>query len=365
MFKDSYFQKQLSSLLWLGFALTLGLVIFLPFYWLTESTRQATAAENIVARDQEETADLYATHCLRCHGGRGQGVQGGAVHGVSLDYDGFAEGHSEETLRDIITFGRPGTIMPHWGQAEGGALTSQQIDSMITFLRFDDPSKWEQVAAIVQTPEPMATPAAGPSEQDMSIARGAELFMAQCTSCHGTIGQGGLGPTLNQEYHFRWHSEELLWETIAWGRQNAGMPAFSEGVEEGLLTDQQIDDLVAFIISGDWDRIVLRPVLAPSTSLDDTAAALVLMEKYACQFCHLISGAPEPPSPVGPDISDIGARADADYIRESIVDPNAVVAESCPDGPCLDPSTMPPVGSQMSEEELELMVNYLSTLTGE
>ncbi|MGH9273854.1 MAG: c-type cytochrome, partial [Acidimicrobiales bacterium] len=41
---------------------------------------------------------------------------------------------SEEEVRDILTYGRPGTPMPAWGAEGGGALTTQQIDELIAYL---------------------------------------------------------------------------------------------------------------------------------------------------------------------------------------------------------------------------------------
>ena len=73
---------------------------------------------------------------------------------------------------------------------------------------------------------------------------------------------------------------------------------------------------------------------------------------------------------VGPDLSDIGARADAAYIRESILDPLAVIVETCPTGPCAvkpnDDSGMYLTYAQtLTEEEINALVWYLMGLTGE
>ena len=41
---------------------------------------------------------------------------------------------SEEEVRQILIYGRPGTPMPAWGVAGGGPLTTQQIDELIAYL---------------------------------------------------------------------------------------------------------------------------------------------------------------------------------------------------------------------------------------
>ncbi len=76
-----------------------------------------------------------------------------------------------------------------------------------------------------------------------------------------------------------------------------------------------------------------------------------------CGFCHAIDGLSV--GAVGPDLTQIGGRADADYIVESILDPDAVIAEGCPSGPC--PSGVMPqnFGDALSDEELDGLVAFL------
>jgi len=51
----------------------------------------------------------------------------------------------------------------------------------------------------------------------------------------------------------------------------------------------------------------------------------------------------------------IGARADKDYIRTSILDPNAVIAEG------FERDLMPPdMGTLIYASELEVLVNFLA-----
>jgi mono/diheme cytochrome c family protein len=60
---------------------------------------------------------------------------------------------------------------------------------------------------------------------------------------------------------------------------------------------------------------------------------------------------------VGPSLAGIGTRGDADYIRESILNPNAVLVEGFSAG------TMPDVwGEELSDEQIDQLVAYLLTL---
>jgi len=75
---------------------------------------------------------------------------------------------------------------------------------------------------------------------------------------------------------------------------------------------------------------------------------------------------------VGPDLSDIGSvAADAvegmsaeEFIHESIVDPNAFIAEECPTGPCPAGVMTPNLADILSPDEIDAIVGYLVTLKG-
>jgi mono/diheme cytochrome c family protein len=118
---------------------------------------------------------------------------------------------------------------------------------------------------------------------------------------------------------------------------------------------------------GDGDATTTSEAVA----LSEEAAAL---EKVAlgviagalpvpCHACHTIGKVAF--GRVGPDLTNIGTRADAAYIRESIMDPQAVLAENCRDGPCTL-AEMPTVYAQtLTEDEIDALVWYLTGLTGE
>ena len=79
-----------------------------------------------------------------------------------------------------------------------------------------------------------------------------------------------------------------------------------------------------------------------------------------CGGCHTFKPAGTD-AQVGPDLDNVAADAQkagepvADYVRQSIVDPNAVVAAG------YQPGVMPPTfGDTLSPEELDALVAYLS-----
>ena len=118
------------------------------------------------------------------------------------------------------------------------------------------------------------------------------------------------------------------------------------------------------------------PTAAPTAALSgEEAAALEKVARsviagaspHGCGECHTIGKIAF--GKVGPDLSDIGARADAAYIRESIVDPLAVIVDTCPNGPCqVKPDTRGmylTYAQTLTEEEIDALVWYLTGLTGE
>ena len=86
-----------------------------------------------------------------------------------------------------------------------------------------------------------------------------------------------------------------------------------------------------------------------------------LVQKWGCVTCHKFDG---PDKLLGPSLWDIGARKDANYIRESILEPDAVVVEGFPAG--LMKGTLDGTGfyQQAPLQDLNALVNYLTSLKG-
>ena len=140
-------------------ALASGLVLIaitavgLPLYWLNEPGRQTGAIENFDQTFVNRGARLFAPteeggyNCAGCHGS--EGVGGQAPPYTLTDADGEFVAtvtwrapalntvllrFSEDELREILVYGRPGTPMPAWGTEGGGPLTTQQIDELIAYI---------------------------------------------------------------------------------------------------------------------------------------------------------------------------------------------------------------------------------------
>jgi len=87
---------------------------------------------------------------------------------------------------------------------------------------------------------------------------------------------------------------------------------------------------------------------APYESADAIVAAL------GCGMCHKI-GTEE--GDMGPDLTQIGATRDKEYLRRALMDPNADIAEG------FDGDMMPDTfGADLSAKEMEMLVEYLAGL---
>ena len=96
---------------------------------------------------------------------------------------------------------------------------------------------------------------------------------------------------------------------------------------------------------------------APTAGAPATASAdpLEIMRANACLVCHLFNGEGEV-TQIGPPFDGIGARVDADYIRESILDPAAGTSEGFEEVS----GAMPPIfGNQLTASQLEAVVQFL------
>jgi len=117
---------------------------------------------------------------------------------------------------------------------------------------------------------------------------------------------------------------------------------------------KELDMLVDYL-TGSGESTAASPVVtsaADSSGAGDGSSAETVIGQFGCQACHTILGSG---GKIGPGLDDVGARLDAEQIRRSIVDPNAVIAKGFPSG------VMPPnFSEQMTEEQLDTLVTFLS-----
>ncbi len=111
------------------------------------------------------------------------------------------------------------------------------------------------------------------------------------------------------------------------------------------------------------------PAAAPAVVGVPAAADVApIFAKGTCVACHVIPDIPGAVGVIGPDLTTIGAVGATriagytaeEYIRESILNPNAFIAPECPTGPCLAGVMLQNLADILTPEEIDLVVAYLA-----
>jgi mono/diheme cytochrome c family protein len=214
-------------------AVFLGLVFFIP----------AAAQEGDDQEQLELGGQIYAENCTVCHGEDGQGRVGATLA------KNWPSIRPDLKVRDTIERGISGTLMPAWGQTYGGPLNDQEMDALVFYIL-----SWQSGGPIyiypIQTPSVQLalTPPPGVTGDPN---RGALLYASNCAVCHGIEGEGRVGANLAKDWpSFR--PDLLVKSTIENGVEGSVMPAWSRE-HGGPLTEQDINDIVAFILT--WSGV--------------------------------------------------------------------------------------------------------------
>jgi PQQ-dependent dehydrogenase (methanol/ethanol family) len=154
----------------------------------------------------------------------------------------------------------------------------------------------------------LPNPVAG---QPDAIFAGKKLYLEGCSGCHGPTAEGGRGPNLAQGDQIRGATNRQLVSVLTEGVKGSDMPP------SGLPSDK-VWQLIAYLRN-------LTAVAFDSVATGDVRAGNELFFGTAgCAQCHTIRGRGGFP---GPDLSNIGRVRSYRQIRESLLDPDAQIAE--------------------------------------
>lgn len=149
---------------------------------------------------------------------------------------------------------------------------------------------------------------AGLSGAQPDIGLGKRLYQSQCSLCHGEDGRGGRGPSLAQPRLKHASGEAALRKLITSGIGE--MPGAWQ------LSPREVASVAAYVAA--------LGKVAPETLPGDAVRGRGVYEKQGCAGCHIVMGVG---SGFGPELTDIGARRSAAYLREAIVKPGASAPE--------------------------------------
>lgn len=97
----------------------------LPAYQAAAFSRPAVKIKGNPERGRE----IYAHHCARCHGTQGEGGVGPPLAGRW-----WTAPRPDLMLKATITDGVPDTLMPAWGQSQGGDLSVYEVNNLVAFI---------------------------------------------------------------------------------------------------------------------------------------------------------------------------------------------------------------------------------------
>ena len=209
---------------------------------------------------------VYEKWCAGCHGEDGAG--GGPAANTMLprprDFTralyqvrttATGELPTDADILKVINEGMPGTAMPGWADVLTRDERSALVDHLKTYSRFfqgDAPAELQFGRATRAT--------------DEARARGEEVYqLVECWRCHGQQGRGDgeSAPTLSDDGGFpifaadltqNWRfnggsTVEEIYRVLRTGLDGTPMPTFSDIVDAGVITDDELWSLAHYVRS--------------------------------------------------------------------------------------------------------------------
>ena len=137
------------------------------------------------------------------------------------------------------------------------------------------------------------------------LAIGKRIFESQCTVCHGQGGTGGRGPALTRPTLAKAPDDAALRRAIF-----EGLPPEMPGAWQ--LSVREVASVAGYVRS----LGSVKPEVLPGNA----ARGAEVYRVIGCSGCHILSGRG---TASGPELTGIGARRNAAYLRESIRNPAA------------------------------------------
>jgi cytochrome c oxidase cbb3-type subunit 3 len=180
-------------------------------------------------------SQLFSENCAGCHGADGK--FGPAIALNNPIYLAIAD---DASIRRTIASGVRGTAMPPFALSAGGSLTDKQVDILLAGMR----KKWAGAANVALGAPPYASNGVGDAN------RGAQVYAANCQSCHGTDGKGGsaAGSIVDTSYLSLVSNQYLRTITIV-GRPDLHHPDWKQYPTGQPLSSNQVSDVVAWLVS--------------------------------------------------------------------------------------------------------------------
>jgi mono/diheme cytochrome c family protein len=169
---------------------------------------------------------LYTRNCLGCHSNSSETVSAA----IALDNPTYLSILPEATLHSVIANGIKGTLMPGFAKSAGGELTNEQIDILVKGILAKKP----------------ATPSAGLPSYNAAPgnAENGKVLFAQSFAKDLPPEKTYLNPAFLGTV-----SDQYVRTLVIVGLPQLGFPDYRNFIPGRALTDQEVSDVVAFILS--------------------------------------------------------------------------------------------------------------------
>jgi DMSO reductase family type II enzyme heme b subunit len=231
----------------------------------------ATAASLVAAtggasgQDLERGRAVYEKWCVECHGSDGRGDGPAATYMLPRPRDfvqaryqirttASGELPTDDDISRVLLRGMPGTTMPAWDN-----LDEKERADVLAYVKSFSPF-FEDAP-----PEPMAF-TGDPGGGTAALSAGSEVYdKLECWKCHGASGRGNgqSTPTLEDWRKLPIRAADL---TEPWvfnggmgveaihtrfltGLDGTPMPAYSDALESGIVSDRDLWDLAHYVHS--------------------------------------------------------------------------------------------------------------------
>jgi len=228
----------------------------------------------------------------------------------------------------------------------------------------------------------------GAFTEESFVALGEELFKGKgtCTLCHNDMGRAPDILKMNMvesandrltDSRYQGDSKKAeaylqesmlqpsLYVVKGFGKKGTNdsvspMPAIDKPPIQ--LSEIEMNAVIAYMQAKDGNPVTVplpsAEAVPITTEEKQTTAPAPIAEtaqdaigQFGCTACHSIL---ETESPVGPDLRTVGSRLSADEIRQSILEPNAVITEG------YSPMMPGDFADKMRVKELEMIVQFLA-----
>lgn len=177
--------------------------------------------------------NLYSQNCLGCHGD-GRSIAGS----ITLKNPLYLAIVPKQRLREIIANGIPGHNMPAFAKQNGGALSDEQIDTLVKGLL-----AWKDASNLPTAPLPPYSAPLG------NATSGKSVFTQSCASCHGADGTGAKAGSVVDSDYLNLVSDQYLRTVVIAGRPELGCPDFAHRTPGAPMSPEAISDVTAWLAS--------------------------------------------------------------------------------------------------------------------